>query len=127
MIFRTVDVNGRRLHIISSGKSSPTVVLVNGAFAIDWALVQAKIDSIARICSCDWSEYGWNGAAPVDETTHRRPDKLREKQRETDPSAKNDALLAERIFTGVRRNTKFKKNSAAKTSCYRDHERRRRK
>ena len=39
---KLVDVGGRRLHLICTGRGAPTVVLEAGAssFAIDWTLVQ---------------------------------------------------------------------------------------
>src|SRR2546425_4363797 len=40
-----VDIGGCRLHLLCSGKGSPTVVAENGAsgFSIDWALVQPEV------------------------------------------------------------------------------------
>src|SRR5579862_6745765 len=63
---RMVDIGGRRLHILSSGKGGPTVVLVagGGAFAIDWTLVQSKIESSVRVCSYDRAGLGWSDPGP---------------------------------------------------------------
>jgi pimeloyl-ACP methyl ester carboxylesterase len=67
---RLVDVGGRKLHILQSGQGSPTVILVAGgsAFAVDWTLVQSRIDSNTRVCSYDRAGYGWSDPGPAEET-----------------------------------------------------------
>lgn len=61
-----VDIGGRRLHIICSGRGAPTVVLEAGAssFAIDWTLVQREVARTNRVCSYDRAGMGWSDAAP---------------------------------------------------------------
>ncbi len=75
---RLVDIGGRKLHILCSGKGSPTIVLVagGGAFAIDWALVQSGIDSTTRVCSYDRADLGWSDSGPLDETVEQTVDDL---------------------------------------------------
>lgn len=67
---RLVDVGGRKLHILCSGKGAPTVVLVagGGAYSIDWALVQPKVAERTRVCSYDRAGLGWSDPGPADET-----------------------------------------------------------
>ena len=52
---RMIDIGGRKLHLLCSGKGSPTVVLVagGGAYSIDWALVQPRVAETTRVCSYD--------------------------------------------------------------------------
>lgn len=70
---RLVDIGSRKLHILSSGNGSPTVILVAGgqAFSIDWALVQARIDSTTRVCSYDRAGLAWSDPGPADETVEQ--------------------------------------------------------
>ena len=66
-----VDIGGRRLHLICSGRGAPTVVLEAGAssFAIDWTLVQRELEKTTRVCSYDRAGMGWsdapNGSTPA--------------------------------------------------------------
>ena len=70
-----VDIGSRRLHLHCLGKESPTVVVENGdgAFSIDWALVQSNVSKFARICTYDRAGYAWSDPGPlldmVDEIT----------------------------------------------------------
>ena len=65
-----VDIGGRKMHILCSGKGSPTIVLVagGGAFSIDWFLVQSGIDSTTRVCSYDRAGLGWSDSGYAEET-----------------------------------------------------------
>jgi pimeloyl-ACP methyl ester carboxylesterase len=67
---RLVDIGGRKLHILCSGKGSPTIILVAGAgaFAIDWNLVQSRIASTTRVCSFDRAGLGWSDSGYAEET-----------------------------------------------------------
>jgi len=70
-----IDLGGRRLHLNCTGSGSPTVVVENGdgAFSIDWALVQPGVSKFTRICTYDRAGYAWSDRGPlvdmVDETT----------------------------------------------------------
>jgi pimeloyl-ACP methyl ester carboxylesterase len=70
-----IDLGGRRLHLNCTGSGSPTVVVENGdgAFSIDWALVQPGVSKFTRICTYDRAGYAWSDPGPlmdmVDETT----------------------------------------------------------
>jgi pimeloyl-ACP methyl ester carboxylesterase len=70
---RLIDVGGRKLHLLCSGKGSPKIILVagGGAFAIDWTLVQSRIDSTTRVCSYDRAGLGWSDPGPQDETVEQ--------------------------------------------------------
>jgi pimeloyl-ACP methyl ester carboxylesterase len=70
---RLIDVGGRKLHLLCSGKGSPTVILMAGgdAFSIDWALVQSKVADSTRVCSYDRAGLGWSDPGPADETVEQ--------------------------------------------------------
>ena len=59
---RLIDVGGRRLHLLCTGKGYPTVILEAGAssFAIDWTLVQREVSHSNRTCSYDRAGLGWS-------------------------------------------------------------------
>ena len=65
-----VDIGGRKLHILCTGKGSPTIVLIagGGAFSIDWNLVQSRINSSTRVCSYDRAGLGWSDPGLSEET-----------------------------------------------------------
>jgi len=68
-----IDIGGRKLHLLCSGKGNPTIVLVagGGAFSIDWSLIQFRIDSITRVCSYDRAGLGWSDTGPANETVEQ--------------------------------------------------------
>ena len=70
---RLIDIGGRKLHLLCSGRGSPTVVLVagGGAFSIDWALVQSKVAASRRVCSYDRAGLAWSDSGPADETVEQ--------------------------------------------------------
>jgi pimeloyl-ACP methyl ester carboxylesterase len=70
---RLIDVGGRKLHLLCSGKGRPTVILMAGgdAFSIDWALVQSKVAGSTRVCSYDRAGLGWSDPGPADETVEQ--------------------------------------------------------
>jgi len=70
---RLIDIGGRKLHLNCSGTGSPTVILVGGggAYSIDWALIQARLDSTTRVCSYDRAGSAWSDAGPADETVEQ--------------------------------------------------------
>lgn len=61
---RLVDVGGHQLHIHCVGEGSPTVVLEApaGSPSSAWALVQARLTPLTRVCSYDRSGLGWSEA-----------------------------------------------------------------
>jgi pimeloyl-ACP methyl ester carboxylesterase len=66
------------LHLLCSGRGSPTVVLVagGGAFSIDWALVQPTVAASRRVCSYDRAGLAWSDAGPADETVEQTTNDL---------------------------------------------------
>lgn len=63
---RLVSMDGRSVHVLCSGRGTPTVILEAGAssFAIDWTLVQAETSASTRVCSYDRAGLGWSDPAP---------------------------------------------------------------
>ena len=70
---RLIDIGGRKLHLHCAGDGSPTVILVagGGAFSIDWAIVQPKIERTTRVCSYDRAGLAWSDSGPADETVEQ--------------------------------------------------------
>ncbi|MBT7805026.1 alpha/beta hydrolase, partial [Candidatus Poribacteria bacterium] len=70
---RLVEVDGRQMHLHSSGEGGPTVVLVGGggAFSIDWDLVQQALAKTTRVCSYDRAGLGRSDPGPADETVEQ--------------------------------------------------------
>jgi pimeloyl-ACP methyl ester carboxylesterase len=62
---RLVDIGGRKLHLLCSGRGSPTIVLEAGAsaFSIDWTFVQQAIAQTNRVCSYDRLGSAWSDPA----------------------------------------------------------------
>ena len=62
---RLVDIGGRRLNIICTGKGSPTVILEAGLVADSaaWRLVQPAISRRTRVCSYDRAGLGFSDPA----------------------------------------------------------------
>lgn len=65
-IGKRVDIGGRRLHIVCSGKGPRTVVMESGAAVgfYEWWLVQAALRNEMRTCSYDRAGYGWSDPPP---------------------------------------------------------------
>jgi len=62
---RLVDIGGRRLNIICTGRGSPTVILEAGLLADStaWRLVQPTISRRTRVCSYDRAGLGFSDPA----------------------------------------------------------------
>jgi pimeloyl-ACP methyl ester carboxylesterase len=75
---KLVDLGGRRLHAIISGKGSPAVVVENGsgAFSIDWALVQSEVAKFTQICTYDRAGSAWSDPGPVMDGVEQTVDDL---------------------------------------------------
>ena len=57
---RLVDVGGYRVHLYCTGTGSPTVIVVGGAFSLDWGLVQPQVAKFTRIWTYDPSGTVWS-------------------------------------------------------------------
>ena len=70
---RMVDVGGYRLHLYCTGQGSPTVVLESGLGgpALQWALVQQKLDQTTQVCSYDRAGLGWSDVGPGPRTSQQ--------------------------------------------------------
>lgn len=67
---KLIDIGGYRLHINSSGKGKPTVVLIAGSgdFSFDWSLVQPAVSGFSRVCSYDRAGLAWSDSGPTPRT-----------------------------------------------------------
>lgn len=63
---RTIEVNGRRVHVWAEGAGSPTVVIVPGMSSpgIHWVHVQQALVPEHRVLLYDRAGVGWSQAAP---------------------------------------------------------------
>ena len=73
-----VDIGGYRLHLYCTGQGSPTVVLESGLAgpALEWALVQQKLEKTTRVCSYDRAGLGWSEAGPMPRTSQEMVNEL---------------------------------------------------
>ena len=55
-----IDVGGYRVHLYCIGQGSPTVMIVGGAFSVDWGLVQPEVAKFTRVCTFDPSGTAWS-------------------------------------------------------------------
>ena len=65
-----VDVGGYRLHILCTGTAQPnaaTVILEAGTGLASpaWALVQASVSPLTRVCAYDRAGNGWSDSGPL--------------------------------------------------------------
>ena len=75
---RLVDVRGHRLHLLESGKGSPTIVLEAGLLStvLSWSNLQRKLAQSYRVVSYDRAGLGWSGLGPMPRTADRIVDEL---------------------------------------------------
>jgi pimeloyl-ACP methyl ester carboxylesterase len=75
---KLIDLGGRRLHAIISGRGSPAVVVENGsgAFSIDWTLVQPEVAKFTQICTYDRAGSAWSDPGPVMDGVEQTVDDL---------------------------------------------------
>jgi pimeloyl-ACP methyl ester carboxylesterase len=91
---RMVDIGGRALHVHSSGRGEPVVVLEAGiaASSVSWSLVQDRVARMTTVLSYDRAGFGWSiaqrGAAGEQSGTAR------------DAAADLAAMLARSGFRG---------------------------
>jgi pimeloyl-ACP methyl ester carboxylesterase len=75
---RLIDVGGYRLHIHSTGKGEPAVVLIAGSgdFAFDWSLVQPAVSQFSRVSSYDRAGLAWSDLGPTPRTMQQEVHEL---------------------------------------------------
>jgi len=73
-----VDVGGYRLHLYCTGQGSPTVILESGLGgpALQWALVQKRLQNTTQVCSYDRAGLGWSDVGPAPRTSQQMVDEL---------------------------------------------------
>lgn len=75
---KLIDVGGYHLHINSTGKGKPTVVLIAGSgdFSFDWSLVQPAVSRFSRVCSYDRAGLAWSDLGPTPRTMRQEAHEL---------------------------------------------------
>jgi pimeloyl-ACP methyl ester carboxylesterase len=75
---RLVDVGGRRLHLLESGSSDPTIVLEAGLMStvLSWSNLQRELAQSYRVVSYDRAGLGWSDLGPMPRTADRIVDEL---------------------------------------------------
>jgi len=65
---------GRTIHLVCTGKGSPTVVLTAGGsgWSISWSHVQAGVAATTRVCSWDPAGLGLSSASPLPQTSDNK-------------------------------------------------------
>lgn len=66
-----IDLGSHQLHIHSTGKGSPTVILDAGlsGTSLGWSLVQSKVSEFTRVVSYDRAGYAWSDESPSKRTS----------------------------------------------------------
>lgn len=59
---RLIDMGGRRLHLLTMGEGSPTVLLEATGFgcSVDYVSIQSEIARMTRVCTYDRAGMGWS-------------------------------------------------------------------
>ena len=75
---RLVDVGGRRLHAVTAGRGTPTVVLeaAIAASSLSWARVQPIVARDTSVCAYDRAGLAWSDPPPAARTFARMVDDL---------------------------------------------------
>jgi hypothetical protein len=75
---RLVDIGGYRLHLLCTGKGSPTVVLLPGAGdpASVWSLVQPGVARFTRVCAYDPAGEAGSDRSPARDTLQQSVNEL---------------------------------------------------
>ncbi len=73
-----VDVGRFKMHILCTGKGSPTVILESGLndFYVSWAKIQPEVAKATRVCSYDRAGLGWSEASPRPRTSEVMAEEL---------------------------------------------------
>ncbi|MFI5343575.1 MAG: alpha/beta hydrolase [Chlamydiales bacterium] len=76
---RLVNVGTHQLHIHTTGRGSPSVILDAGlsGTSLGWSLVQPKISEFTQVCSYDRAGYAWSDESPSKRTTDNIVEELR--------------------------------------------------
>ena len=67
---RLVDIGGRRLHVMCSGRGTPGVLIEASGLgtALQSAAVQRELATTQRVCSYDRAGLGWSDSSPYPAT-----------------------------------------------------------
>ena len=115
---RLVDAGGHKLHVNCSGKGGATVIIETGLgdFSFDWALVQQRVSTFARVCTYDRGGYAWSEPGPLPRTFAQLNFELRDRTR--------DALVTTRREDRFRSREKAGRRAPRRRPLKRRHRRR---
>jgi pimeloyl-ACP methyl ester carboxylesterase len=77
---RLVDIGGHRLHLLESGRGSPTILLEAGLMStvLSWTGLQQELSNSYRVVSYDRAGLGWSELGPMPRTADRLVNELHE-------------------------------------------------
>jgi len=75
---RLIDIAGGRLHLVETGRGSPTVVFESGiaASCLNWTAIEAQVSRFTRVCAYDRAWLGWSDPAGTPRVASRLVDEL---------------------------------------------------
>ncbi len=73
-----VAIEGARLHVVSRGRGTPTVVLDSAlaGSSLSWSEIQPRLAELTRVVSYDRAGFGWSDASPAPRTVENMVEEL---------------------------------------------------
>ena len=73
-----VAIEGTRLHVVSRGRGTPTVVLDSAlaGSSLSWSEIQPRLAELTRVVSYDRAGFGWSDASPAPRTVENMVEEL---------------------------------------------------
>ena len=73
-----VAIDGTRLHVVSAGRGTPTVVLDSAlaGSSLSWSEIQPRLAELTRVVSYDRAGFGWSDASPAPRTVDNMVEEL---------------------------------------------------
>ena len=73
-----VAIEGVRLHVVSRGRGTPTVVLDSAlaGSSLSWSEIQPRLAELTRVVSYDRAGFGWSDASPAPRTVDNMVEEL---------------------------------------------------
>ena len=84
-----VAIDGARLHVVSAGRGTPTVVLDSAlaGSSLSWLEIQPRLAELTRVVSYDRAGFGWSDASPAPRTVDNMVEELDQLLRNADVEA----------------------------------------
>ncbi len=73
-----VAIEGARLHVVSVGRGTPTIVLDSAlaGSSLSWSEIQPRLAELTRVVSYDRAGFGWSDASPAPRTVDNMVEEL---------------------------------------------------